>query len=121
VKTCAFLFGIIFLIVGIAGFIPQITENGFLLKIIKVNFSFNVLHVLTGICALIVFFLNHSACQLYFQIVGILYAIHALLGFIYEREDILGIFASNIANTWMNVIIAIIALILGYGATEGNV
>jgi hypothetical protein len=41
-----------------------------------------------------------------------------LLGFVYGEKEILGIFANNRQDTWLHIILAISALILGYSATD---
>lgn len=117
-RIFAFLIGIFFLLIAIAGNMPHMTENGYLLKIFKVNLPINFLHLITGICGFLVCWIGSSASRLYFQIAGIIYAITAVLGFVYGSTNILGIFANDIANTWMHVIVAICALILGYGSQD---
>lgn len=117
-RTFALLFGIIFLIIGIAGFMSSSVVNDNLFKVFRFNIWLNSLHILSGIPALIVTRVSRSASRLYFQVIGILYAILALLGFIYGGQEILGIFSSNRPDTWFHVIIAIAALVLAYGAAE---
>jgi hypothetical protein len=118
VRTFAFLYGIVFLALGIVGFIPSaLTQYHFWLGF-HINFWLNCLHVITGVFALLVALMNRYAARLFFQITGIVYALLGLLGFIYEDRDVLGLFASNSADTWLHVIAAIGALILGYGGTE---
>lgn len=117
-RSFAFIFGIIFLIIGIAGFIPDFVSNNRLAQVFHVNIWLNSLHVVSGAFGLIVGFINKVVSRLYFQIIGVLYAILAILGFVYGTKDILGIFASNTPDTWFHVIIAIAALVLGYGARD---
>lgn len=117
-RIFAFVCGIVFLTAGMARWVPSLTEHGYLLKIFKVNLPLNTLYLITGLGGLLAGFLGKSSVLLYFQIIGILFAIGAILGFIYENTNILGIFASNIANTWMHVIVATAALILGYGSED---
>ena len=117
-RAFAFIFGIMFLLIGIAGFVPDIVPNDRLAEIFRVNLWLNMLHVASGVFAFIVGLMGRTSTRFYFQLVGILYGILAILGFVYAERDILGIFASNSPDTWFHVIMAIAALILGYGAKD---
>jgi hypothetical protein len=115
-KTFAFVFGIIFLFIGIAGFIPAVTVDNQLFGLFHTNVWLSSLHILTGTIAAIAASFGTQPAQIFFQIAGIVYTLLALLGFIYEDEKILGLFASNSQVAWFHVITATIALIAGYGA-----
>lgn len=115
-KTIAILYGIVFVVGGILGFIPSATPNGLLFGVFHVNALHNVIHLLTGVIAFIVGFSGANASRTFFQVFGIIYAIVALLGFFYVDRDIIGIMANNMADTWLHVLIAVISLILGFGA-----
>ena len=117
-RAFAFIFGIIFLVIGIAGFTSPALMNDHLAQAFRINLWLNILHIISGILACIVGCLNPFATRFYFQIIGIVYAIMALLGFVYEESDILGIFASNPGDTWFHMVVAIAALVLGYGAKD---
>src|SRR5438132_3618228 len=46
IKTAALLFGIVFLLIGILGFVPAVTpDNGMLLGIFHVNTAHNIVHL----------------------------------------------------------------------------
>lgn len=117
-RILALIFGVVFLSFGIAGFIPDLLLNNRLMEIFRVNIWLNLLHLVIGFFGLIVCFLNTAATRIYFQIIGVLLAILGILGFIYGNQEIFGVFASNNAGTWLHVIAAIGALILGYGAND---
>ena len=46
VKTAAVLFGVVFLLVGILGFVPAVTKDQMLLGIFHVNAAHNCVHLL---------------------------------------------------------------------------
>ena len=48
-KTLALLFGVVFLLIGILGFVPAVAPNEMLLNIFHVNAAHNAVHLLTGI------------------------------------------------------------------------
>jgi hypothetical protein len=114
-KTFAIIFGLILLIIGIAGFVPSLNPRGLLLGIFHVNLAHNILHLATGLIAILCGFASLEVARIYFQIFGVLYALVALLGFYFGNKDILGILANNHADNWLHVIIAVICLYLGFG------
>jgi hypothetical protein len=125
-KTIAIVFGIVFAAVGLLGFVPALNPGGKLLGIFDVNAAHNIVHLATGIIALAVGFASDRASKIFFQVFGIVYAAVAALGFFYGDALLLGIVSNNLADTWLHVVIAVIALYLGFmmqpsGATNANV
>jgi hypothetical protein len=121
-KKSAISFGVIFLLVGIMGFVPAVTPNGHLLGIFHVNAAHNIVHLLTGFAALMAGFASARASQLFFKVFGIIYAGVALLGFVNADQPILGVLANNIADAWLHVAIAAVSLVLGFVVrTESSV
>jgi heme/copper-type cytochrome/quinol oxidase subunit 3 len=54
IKTAAILFGIVFLLIGILGFVPAATPaNGMLLGIFHVNTAHNFVHLASGVVFLL--------------------------------------------------------------------
>lgn len=114
-RTIAIIFGIIMLLVGILGYIPEANPNGLLLGLFHVNPPHNWIHILTGIIAILCGISNVPASRLFFQIFGIVYGIVAILGFFYGDRPILGIIANNMADNILHVVISAVALYLGFG------
>jgi Domain of unknown function (DUF4383) len=114
-KKIAIAFGIIFIVVGLAGFVSAVTPDGRLLGYFEVNAAHNIVHLATGIVAVIVGFMSDKAARLFFQIFGIVYALVAVAGFAMGNQPLLGLVANNAADTWLHVAIAIVALYLGFG------
>ena len=114
-KNIAIAFGIVFIIVGILGFVSAVTPNGLLRGYFEVNPAHNVVHLATGVVALIVAFASEKAMRLFFHIFGVIYALVALMGFFMGNQPLLGIVAINAADNWLHVLIAIVALYLGFG------
>jgi hypothetical protein len=112
--TIAKIFGAIFVLVGILGFVPAATQNGHLLGVFHVNTVHNIIHLLSGLMALWVGFTGLHASKLFFRIFGAVYGLVAILGFVYGDRDILGLIASNMADTWLHVGIAAVSLFLGF-------
>ena len=118
VKSIAVIFGIVFIVIGILGFLPATAPDGMLLKIFHVNTPHNIVHLATGIVALLCAMGGAGASRTFFQIFGILYAIVAILGFYYGDERLLGLISSSRPNTWLNVVIAVVSLFLGFGTAK---
>src|SRR5207244_6599076 len=88
VKAAAILFGLVFLIVGILGFVPAVTSNEMLLGIFHVNFAHNIVHLASGAVFLLCGMSGPGPSRTFFKIFGIVYALVASLGFYYGDHTI---------------------------------
>ena len=113
-KTIAIIFGVIMLVIGLLGFVPQAVENGKLLGIFAVNAMHNIVHILTGLVSIWCGFQSIQLSRIFFQIFGLVYAVVALLGFFYMDHPILGIMANNLADVFLHVAIAAGSIYLGF-------
>ena len=114
-KAAAILFGLVFLLIGIVGFVPAITPaNGMLLGIFHVNTAHNVVHLASGVVFLLCGMAGAGPSQTFFKIFGIIYGVVALLGFFYGDNALLGIVANNTADTWLYVVVAVVMLFFGF-------
>ena len=93
---------------------PALNPEGKLLGLFAVNGMHNIIHLATGIVALIVGFTSDSASKIFFQIFGVIYALVAVLGFVQGDQMLLGMVSNNAADTWLHVVIALLALYLGF-------
>lgn len=114
-KTIAIIFGVLFLLIGVLGFIPAASPNGNLFGIFHVNTGHNIIPLIVGIIALWVGFTSEHASHIFFRVFGIIFGILTILGFIYGDRDILGYIANNTANNILHLIFAAIFLYLGFG------
>lgn len=114
VKTMAVLFGVVFLLIGILGFVPAVTKDQMLLGIFHVNAAHNVVHLLSGAVALFAGMTSVGASRTYFRIFGIVYGLVAVLGFFVGDGMLLGLISNNTADTWLHVGIAAVSLLLGF-------
>jgi hypothetical protein len=86
-----------------------------LLGLFDVNPAHNFVHLATGIVAIIAGVSGEKASRIFFQIFGVIYGLVAVLGFYYGDQPLLGIVANNSADSVLHVVIAIVALYLGFG------
>lgn len=111
-KNLAMVFGVVFLAVGILGFVPGITnDEDMLLGIFQVSTLHNVIHILSGIAALAAVKSDEYA-RLYFLIFGAVYTLVALVGWV-DGETVLGLIDVNTADNALHTVLAI--AILGTG------
>lgn len=114
-KRAAIIFGIAFVAAGILGFVPGVTTaDGYLLGIFHVDAAHNIIHLVSGAVALYAGMQSESLSRLYFQAFGVIYAVVALLGLFYGREPLLGFIAHNPADVVLHLVIAVVALYLGF-------
>ena len=114
-QTAAKLFGAVFILIGVLGFIPAFTPDNHLLGIFHVDALHNIVHLASGAVALVTGFTSARAARAYFQIFGIVYGLVALLGLFTGDGELLGIMAHNWADFVLHVVIASAALYLGFG------
>ena len=110
----AMIFGVILTAVGILGFFPLFAPEGYLLGLFHVNTAHNLVHLLTGIAAILCSVNSSCASRLFFQIFGVVYGLVALLGLYYQDAPIFGIIANNMHDIWLHLLIAAASLYLGF-------
>lgn len=110
-KIFAFLFGVGFLTLGLMGYMPEHVVDGNLFGYFYVDDIRNIVHVVTGILALLASFSN-SGSRLFFQLAGLLYGLVTVLGFVFAGD--LFITHVNMADNILNLATAVIALYLGF-------
>jgi hypothetical protein len=113
-KIAATIFGAAFLIAGLLGFVPATAPNGMLFGVLHVNAAHNVVHLITGVVALLAAYSGARASQLFFQIFGVIYALVAVLGFFAGDRPLMGMIANNLADAWFHLIVAAVSLYLGF-------
>ena len=122
VKTAAILFGIVFLAVGILGFVPGATTdmNGMpmLLGIFHVNTAHNFVHIASGIVFLLCGMAGPGPSRTFFKIFGIVYGLVAIMGFVVGNGMLLGLISNNMADTWLHVVLSVAMLYLGFMARD---
>jgi Domain of unknown function (DUF4383) len=122
-KTLGMLFGIVFLAVGILGFVPGVTTTGadgmpMLLNIFMVNTVHSIVHIASGVVFLLASMSGAGAARLWFQIFGVIYAVVAVLGFMTPNGMLLGLISNNPADTWLHVVLAVAMLAIGFGSPK---
>ena len=118
-KKAALVWGIVFVLIGIAGFIPGITSTDdmgmkLLLGLFMVNGVHNIVHLLTGIAAL-ASTSSEKIARLYFQVFGIVYGLVTVIGFIIgSGHYVFGFIPVNTADNFLHLIITAVSLYFGF-------
>jgi Domain of unknown function (DUF4383) len=118
VKAAAILFGIVFLVVGILGFVPACTTDmdgmPMLLGIFHVNKFHNCVHLASGVVFLLCGMAGAGPARTFFKIFGIVYAIVAVMGFMNPAGPLLGMMSNNPADNWLHTGLAVVMLYFGF-------
>src|SRR5687768_13792765 len=116
-KKAAIVYGAVFVIIGLAGFIPALTPQDSegmrkLLGIFVVDGTHNIIHLASGLLALAASRQTAWAHK-YFQGFGLVYALVAIVGFI-QGHTVLGLFHTNLADHLLHLALAVTMLYLGF-------
>jgi len=114
-RSIAILTGLIFIMVGVAGFVPELTSKGVLFGAFPNDAAHYFGHIAIGIIALLCGLIGARSSQIFFRVAGLLFALLAIFGFFYGEQPIFGILANNMADTWLHAALGFGALLLGFG------
>ena len=125
VQKGALLFGIVFLIVGLAGFIPGLTMDmgtlsfagdssmAMLLGLFQVSVLHNIVHLLFGIVGLLAA-RSASGSRSYLIVGGIIYAVLFVFGlFVAGMEGAANFVPLNVADNVLHAFLAVAMIVLG--------
>jgi hypothetical protein len=70
-KTLGMPFGVVFLAIGILGFVPGIATDDMLLGIFMVNKAHSIVHITSGAIFLVASMSGGGAARLWFQLFGV--------------------------------------------------
>lgn len=108
------LTGYIFVLIGVLGFIPGVTDNNMLLGLFHVNGPHNWFHIISGLVAFRVSRADQKITKLFFQVLGLVYLATALMGFRNVDEPLFGLIANNSADNWLHLGLSIAFLYIGF-------
>ena len=127
VRRFAMIFGIIYLAVGIAGFVPQLlrppagdapqiavdTLHGYLLGLFPVNILHTVVHLLIGVWGLIAA-KSLGAAVTYARSLAVIYGVLAIMGLIPGLNTVFGLIPIHGHDVWLHAGSALIAAYFGF-------
>lgn len=118
VQRAAQAVGVVFLLVGILGFIPGVTSNydtmqfagheseAMLLGIFQVSILHNIVHLLFGIAGLAMA-KTFSGARNYLLVGGIIYAVLWIYGLVIGQESAANFVPVNTADNWLHFVLAV--------------
>ncbi|MFP3467007.1 DUF4383 domain-containing protein [Leifsonia sp. SIMBA_070] len=124
VQKASLIFGIVFLVVGLAGFIPGLTTNydqmafaghgsmALLLGVFQVSVLHNIVHLLYGVAGL-AFARSRIGSRNYLIIGGIVYAVIWIYGLFFSGDHPANFVPLNSADNWLHLILAVVMILLG--------
>jgi hypothetical protein len=131
IRTATLIYGIVFLLIGIAGFVPGFRQlydvtspgllinagEGYLFGLFPVNVLHNLVHFLFGVAGLSVF-RSLSASRSYLRSVAIIYAIFAVMGLIPVLNTAFGLVPLFGHDIWLHILLAAGAGYFGFVHSE---
>ena len=132
VQKAALAVGAVFLIVGVAGFIPGLTTNysdlsfaghdseAMLLGIFQVSILHNIVHLLFGIAG-IAAARTWSASRGYLIGGGIIYLVLWLYGLFIDKESSANVVPVNSADDWLHLVLGLGMIALGAALSRRRV
>jgi len=126
-RQFALVFGVIFLLVGIAGFIPGLTQMphtqhpqlqvdayyGLLFGLFPVNILHNIVHLLFGVWGLAAY-AGLGGARLYARGVAIIYALVTIAGFVPGLDTGFGLVPLFGNDIWLHALIALVGAYFGW-------
>jgi len=113
-KTAAIVLGIILVLFGLLGFV-----NNPELGVFAAGPGNDIVHIVAGLILLAGAFTSLGS-GMALKIVGVIYAIVAIIGFFMVGADgmLLGFITMNDADKWLHVVVAIVILAAGFGLPD---
>lgn len=110
-RMMAVLFGIGFIFAGVAGFLPNpFLVDGLLLGHFAVNSLLNLVHIATGVLAIMAA-TGRRSTVLFFRIFGLAYIALAITG-LWKREVLM--MNVNTADSVFHLLVGVLAIYLGF-------
>jgi hypothetical protein len=112
-KAAAIIAGILFALLGIAGFIPALCPGGLLFGVLTFHEIQGIVYIATGVLGLLLGFGGAPSARTFFRIFGIVYALIAILGFMHVSGASMGI-EMNTADNVLHAVLAAIGIAAGF-------
>lgn len=116
-KTIALVFGVIYTLVGILGFVPGLVTNGALLGIADVNTLHNIVHLIIGIAGLLMSRSAESAGT-YCKVFGVILLLVGVVGFF--APTFFGLMPIGGADIWIHLISGAILAYAGFATAPSG-
>jgi hypothetical protein len=112
-KAAAIIAGILFILLGAAGFVPALCPGGLLFGVLTVHEIQSIVYIATGVLGLLLGFGGEGSGRTFFRIFGVVYALIAILGFAHVHGASMSI-EMNTADNVLHAALAVIGLAIGF-------
>lgn len=132
IKTFALIFGIVYMLVGILGFIPGLTSHhadmppitvdsfyGKILGLFPVNILHNVVHLAIGAWGILAS-KSVSGARLFGKGLAVFYGLLAILGLLPVTNTMFGLIPIYGHDVWLHALSALVAAYFGFVARESD-
>lgn len=128
IRNAARIFGGIYLLVGILGFVPGLTAPmpgatmggmSLLLGLFPINPLHNIVHIIIGIGGLVVAG-NLANARAYFKSLAVVYGLLTILGLIPATSNVFGLVPLGSWDIGLHLITAVAAAYFGWSASESE-
>jgi hypothetical protein len=107
-KNIMYVLGIVLILVGLLGFF-----NNPVLGIFATDALHNIVHLASGLLAVILASRGEDQARKAALVLGIVYALVTILGFLSSGDKILGLITYNGADNYLHLLLAVVFLIFG--------
>lgn len=121
VKRVATTTGVVLVVLGILGLIPQTAPEGVLLGLFRVNPALSIFYIASGLGGLWAASVGAHASRGYLRIFGAAFLGLAVIGFSIADGYILGVFANNAGNNWLHLAFALLFLVFGFAPRKSPI
>ena len=115
--TLARVFGALFILIGVLGFVPALAPMGYLFGLFPINAVHNLVHIGLGVWG-VVAGVSLAAAVIYFRGIAIIYGLLAVLGLIPATNTLFGLAPIHGADVALHAVLALIAAYFGFWSSS---
>ncbi len=116
-KTTSLVLGVVFVLVAVLGMIGTPIVGSDTGALFHTNTAHDLVHLIVGLVLLAVALFAVDKAALVLKVVGVVYLLVALLGFV-MTSPLLGFIEVNGADNWLHVVLGVVILALGFASSK---
>jgi len=118
IKKLGLLWGFLFLLGGILGFVPGITNDEMFLGFFMVNTAHNILHIISGLIFLVAAVAGARIVRWWFIIFGLFYAALSIIGFVVGDGLIFNLISNSRIDSWGHGFLGLVLFLTGFTSLQ---
>ena len=118
-KNIAMVLGVVFIVIGILGFVGGLSvvgEGGFF----PTDTVHDVIHLVSGLILVFVAMKSMGSLSMTLKVLGIIYLLVTILGFVVGEGMVLGLFNTNMSDNILHLVLAVLLLWGGFMGNKGG-